>query len=76
MAVIHGRYGPTHPLLGLLAERIAYPLLRRYAARYGCHTPDSAYARERGASFAAKLQRGERSIWPASDPLATTAARH
>ena len=60
MAVIHGRYGPTHPLLGALAARIAHPLLRRYAARYGFHTPDSAYARERGASFAAKLQRGER----------------
>ena len=51
MAVIHGRYGPTHPLLGALAARIAHPLLRRYAARYGFHTPDSAYARERGADF-------------------------
>ena len=49
MAVIHGRYGPTHPRLGALAARIAHPLLRRYAAHYGFHTPDSAYARERGA---------------------------
>jgi carbamoyltransferase len=60
MAVIRGRYGPTHPLLGALAARLAHPLLRRYAARYGFHTPDSAYAHERRASFAAKLQRGER----------------
>ena len=60
MAVIHGRYGPTHPRLGALAARIAHPLLRRYAARYGFHTPDSAYAHERRASFAEKLRRGER----------------
>ncbi len=60
MAVIHGRYGPTHPRLGALAARIAHPLLRRYAARYAFHTPDSAYARERGAAFAGKLRRGER----------------
>jgi hypothetical protein len=50
MAVIHGRYDPTHPKLPVLAVRIAYPLLRRYGARYGCHIRDSAYARERGAS--------------------------
>ena len=59
MAVIHGRYGPTHPRLGALAARIAHPLLRRYAARYGFHTPDSAYAHERRVSFAEKLRRGE-----------------
>lgn len=60
MSVIYGRYGPTHPYLGAAVERIARPLLRAYAARYGFHTSDSAYARERGASFAEKLRRGER----------------
>ncbi len=58
--MIFGRYGPTHPHLGAVAERIARPLLRAYAARYNFHTPDSAFARERGASFAEKLRRGER----------------
>lgn len=62
MTVAFGRYGPTHPLAGALAERIARPLLRAYAARYGFHAPDSRYARERAASFAEKLRRGER-IW-------------
>src|SRR5690348_8100057 len=57
--MIYGRYGPTHPWLGALAERPARPLLRAYAARYGFHTPDSAFAQERGASFADKIQRGE-----------------
>ena len=60
MPISYAHYGPTHPLLGALAERVSHPLLRAYAARYGFHTPDSAYARERGASFAEKLQRGER----------------
>ena len=45
-----GRGGRTH----------RRPLLRAYAARYGFHAPDSAYARERGAAFAEKLRRGER----------------
>ena len=60
MATRYAHYGPTHPLLGALTERVSQPLLRAYAARYGFHTPDSAYARERGASFADKLRRGER----------------
>jgi carbamoyltransferase len=60
MAVIPSRHGPTHPRLGALTARVAHPLLRRYAAHCDFHTPDSAYARERRASFAAKLQRGER----------------
>jgi carbamoyltransferase len=60
MAANYGRYGATHPLLGTLAERISRRMLRAYAARYGFHTPDSAYARERGESFRGKLQRGER----------------
>ncbi len=60
MAVIHGRHGPTHPWFGALAERLACPLLRAYAAHYGFRTSDSAYARERGASFGEKLRRGER----------------
>jgi len=55
-----GRTGPTHPLLGILAERISRPLLTAYAARRGFHAPDSAHARERGAAFAEKLRRGER----------------
>src|SRR5271157_350172 len=55
-----GRTGPTHPLLGALAERVSRPLLTAYAARRGFHTQDSAYARERGAAFAEKLRRGER----------------
>lgn len=57
--MIYGRYGPTHPWLGALAERISRPLLRAYAARRGFYTPDSAYARECGATFRDKLQRGE-----------------
>jgi carbamoyltransferase len=60
MPDVYGRYGPTHPWLGAAAERASRPLLRAYAARYGFHTPDSAFARERGASFADKIQRGER----------------
>ena len=60
MAIRYARFGPTHPLLGVLAERASRPLLRAYAARYRFHAPDSAYARERGASFADKLRRGER----------------
>jgi len=60
MAIRYARFGPTHPLIGALAERASRPLLRAYAARYCFHTPDSAYARERGASFADKLRRGER----------------
>ena len=77
MAVIHGRYGPTHPRLGALAARIAHPLLRRYAARYGFHTPDSAYARERGAYLSPQsCDAASVSIWPASDLRAITAAWH
>ena len=60
MPTSYAHYGPTHPVLGAQAERVSRPLLRAYAARYGFHTPDSAYARERGASFAEKLRRGER----------------
>jgi carbamoyltransferase len=60
MAMIFGRYGPTHPWLGAAAERLSRPLLRAYATRYGFRTPDSAYARERGAALAEKLRRGER----------------
>ena len=60
MAVIHGRHGPTHPWLGALAEHISRPLLRAYAARHDFHTPNSEYARERGASFADRVRRGER----------------
>ena len=60
MPTSYAHYGPTHPVLGALAERVSRPLLRAYAARYGFHTPDSAYARERSASFAEKLRRGER----------------
>ncbi len=55
-----GRYGPTHPHLGAAAQRIVSPLLTAYAARYDFHAPNSAFARERGASFADKLHRGER----------------
>ena len=62
MNAVFGRYGPTHPLAGALAERIARPLLQAYAARSGFYTADSAYARERAASFSDKLRRGER-IW-------------
>ena len=60
MPTSYAHYGPTHPVLGALAERVSRPLLRAYAARYGFQTPDSAYARERGTSFAEKLRRGER----------------
>ena len=60
MPTSYAHYGPTHPVLGAQAERVSRPLLRAYAARYGFHTPDSAYARERSASFAEKLRRGER----------------
>ncbi|MFZ0017961.1 MAG: hypothetical protein WAL10_11545, partial [Acetobacteraceae bacterium] len=60
MPTSYAHYGPTHPVLGALAERVSRPLLRAYAARCGFHTPDSAYARERGTSFAEKLRRGER----------------
>ena len=60
MPTSYAHYGPTHPVLGALAERVSRPLLRAYAARCGFHTPDSAYARERGATFAEKLRRGER----------------
>jgi carbamoyltransferase len=62
MSTNYAYHGPTHPALGAMAERIARPLLRRYAARFGFQTPASAYARERGAAFARKLQRGERVI--------------
>jgi carbamoyltransferase len=58
--VIFGRYGATHPHLGTLVERVSRPLLRAYAAHHGFHAPDSTYARERGASLAEKLRRGER----------------
>jgi carbamoyltransferase len=58
--VIVGRTGPTHPWLGAFAERVSRPLLRAYAAHRNFHSPDSAYARERGAAFAEKLRRGER----------------
>src|ERR1700733_10846853 len=60
MPTSYAHYGPTHPVLGALAERVSRPLLRAYAARCGFPTPDSAYARERGATFAEKLRRGER----------------
>src|ERR1700733_13085705 len=60
MPTSYAHYGPTHPVLGALAERVSRPLLRAYAARCGFPTPDSAYGRERGATFAEKLRRGER----------------
>ena len=60
MATSFGRHGPTHPLLGMLVERISRGLLTAYAGRRGFHAPDSAYARERGAAFAERLRRGER----------------
>ena len=60
MATSYAHSGPTHPWLGALTERAVRPLLRAYAAHYGFHTPDSAYARAQGAAFADKLQRGER----------------
>ena len=60
MPTSFGRYGPTHRLLGTLGERISRPLLTAFAARHDFHTPDSAYARERGAAFADRLRRGER----------------
>ena len=60
MPTSYAHYGPTHPLLGALAERVSHPLLTAYAARHGFHAPDSAYAHERGAAFAEKLRRGER----------------
>jgi len=60
MATHYAHFGATHPWLGALTERVSRPLLRAYASRYGFHTLDSAYARERGASFAEKLRRGER----------------
>ena len=58
--MIVSRSGPTHPWFGALAERISRPLLTAYAAHYGFHPQDSAYAREQGAAFAEKLRRGER----------------
>ena len=60
MSITFGRYGPTHPHLGAAAERIMRPLLTAYASRYDFHAPNSAFAHERGAAFAAKLRRGER----------------
>jgi carbamoyltransferase len=60
MSTSFGRYGPTHPRLGALTERVSRPLLTAYAARHGFHAPDSAFARERGAAFAEKLRLGER----------------
>lgn len=60
MATRYARYGATHPLLGAFTERVSRPLLHAYAARYGFHGPESAHARERGASFVEKLRRGER----------------
>ena len=60
MSTSFGRYGPTHPLLGALTERVSRPLLTSYAACRGFHAPDSAFARERGTAFAEKLRRGER----------------
>jgi carbamoyltransferase len=62
MPTSYAHYGATHPQLGAIAGKITRPLLRRYAAHFGFHTPTSDYARERGASFAEKLQRGERVI--------------
>ena len=60
MSTSFGRYGPTHPWLGALAERISRPLLTWHAARHGFHAPGSAFAHERGAAFAEKLRGGER----------------
>jgi carbamoyltransferase len=59
MSASFGRYGPTHKLLGALTERISRKPLIAYAARHGFHAPDSVFARERGATFAEKLRRGE-----------------
>ena len=60
MSAGSGRYGPTHPILGALVERVSRPLLARYAAQHDFHTPDSAFARACGAAFTEKLHRGER----------------
>jgi carbamoyltransferase len=60
MTTSFGRYGPTHPLLGALTERVSRPLLTSYAARHRFHAPDSTFARQRGAAFAEKMRRGER----------------
>ncbi len=60
MVTQYAHHGATHPWLGMLTERASRPLLRAYASRYGFHAPDSTYARERGATFAEKLRRGER----------------
>jgi carbamoyltransferase len=60
MSTSFGRYGPTHPLLGALTERISRPLLTAYAARHGLHAPDSTFARQRGVAFADQLDRGKR----------------
>lgn len=51
-------YGPSHPLL----ERLGYWTVRSYLWAYAraCrfHEPSSGYARERAASFRARLERG------------------
>lgn len=59
MPTSFGRYGPSHPWLGALAEPLARPLITAYAGRRGFVGPDSAHARERGAAMAEKLERGE-----------------
>lgn len=60
MVTHYAHHGATHPWLGMLTEQACRPLLRAYASRYCFHAPDSTYARERGATFAEKLRRGER----------------
>jgi carbamoyltransferase len=53
------RIGPRHPRLGAATFRAARSIGARLMARAGFHQPDSNFARERIASIADRLNRGE-----------------
>lgn len=59
MARTYGIYGPTHPWLGDLAERLTFAVCQSLCSRSGFHRFDSEFARERIQSMRAKLSRGE-----------------
>ena len=54
-----GRFGPLHPRLGRLGERLALPLVERFFRRKQIHRTSSRFAEERRRAISAMLARGE-----------------
>jgi carbamoyltransferase len=56
---VRSRYGPSHPLIGSLVEKVSLPLLRWAGLIAMCYGPGGAYAARKGRELRDRINRGE-----------------